>query len=127
MAGIAKDVSIAKQIEAQLKRTGLAPEHRFESANTMTLMAMVAAGAGWAITTPLLYARAAQFHGKLTLCPFPGKPFARTLSLVATPDCARSVQDLVHQRLRHLLDEQVVTPLHQTTPWLKERFTLKDL
>ncbi|MEO0767798.1 MAG: LysR family transcriptional regulator, partial [Pseudomonadota bacterium] len=53
---------IARQIESQLRRLGSPPPQRFESSNHRTLMAMVAAGAGWAISTPMLYAHARRFH-----------------------------------------------------------------
>ncbi len=46
---------IARQIESHLGRLGISAPHRFECANNQTLMAMVAAGAGWTISTPLLF------------------------------------------------------------------------
>ena len=49
-------------------------------------MAMVAAGAGWSITTrPAVFSRAKQFQDQVQVHRFPGKSFARTLSIVSTP------------------------------------------
>ncbi|WP_299413354.1 LysR family transcriptional regulator [uncultured Sulfitobacter sp.] len=120
------DLIIAGQIEAQLRRLGVQLPNKFECANNQTLMAMVAAGAGWTITTPLLFARARRFQPKLQMLPFPGKNFARTLSLVTSPDCARAVVDLVSRQVRHELNQQVIAPTHRTSPWLKDQFTLID-
>lgn len=118
------DLIIAAQIEAQLRRLGVQLPNKFECGNNQTLMAMVAAGAGWTITTPLLFSRARRFQPKLRMLPFPGKNFARTLSLITSPDCARSVIDLVSHKVRSELTRQVIAETHHTIPWLKDQFTL---
>ncbi|MEM8592117.1 MAG: LysR family transcriptional regulator [Pseudomonadota bacterium] len=97
---------IARQIDGHLRRLGLSLPRGFECSNNHTLMAMVASGAGWAITTALLYARAKALHPQLKMEPFPGKSFARTLAIVATPDCSRSVLSLVDTKTRQLIREK---------------------
>ncbi len=120
------DLIIAQQIEAQLRRLGIALAHQFACNNNQTLMGMVASGAGWSITTPLLFSRAKRFHGQVQLHPFPGKSFSRRLTLVTTQDCAVSVVTLVDQKLRTGLEQHVIAPTHAATPWLKDHFTLID-
>ncbi|MEP3677191.1 LysR family transcriptional regulator [Sulfitobacter sp.] len=120
------DLMIATQIETQLRRLGVQLPHKFECSNNQTLMAMVAAGAGWTITTPLLFARARRFQPKLRMLPFPGKSFGRTLSLVSSPDCPRDVIDLVNHKLRQGLGAQVISPMHEAAPWLRDQFGLLD-
>lgn len=120
------DLIIARQIEAQLRRVGFTLPHKFECGSNQTLMAMVAAGAGWTITTPLLFSRAKRFHPKLRMQPFPGKRFARTLSMITTPDCSRSVLEIVQSRLQSALEAQVIQPLLETAPWLEDQFRLVD-
>lgn len=115
---------IARQIEAQLWRSGPSVPRGFECSNNQTLMAMVASGAGWAISTPLLYARARRFHGKVRMHAFPSKGFARELAILATPDCARSVVDLIDQRLRRLIKSHALGPVHKSAPWLADSFAL---
>ncbi|MEM7269292.1 MAG: LysR family transcriptional regulator [Pseudomonadota bacterium] len=117
---------IAQQIEAQLRRLKLAPAGRFECGNAQTLMAMVAGGAGWTIMTPLLFARGERFHGEVAMHPFPGKSFARELAVVSTPDCPDSVLDLVDERLRGLIRERALAPVHEAAPWLEDGFRLLD-
>ncbi|WP_171173294.1 LysR family transcriptional regulator [Ruegeria sp. HKCCD8929] len=117
---------IARQIESQLRRMRIRLPTRFECANNLTLMAMVAAGAGWTISTPLLYSRARRFHPRLSMRRFPGKSFARTLTLVATPDCSGSVLDLVDTKLRELVAEHAVRPFHSEILWLRDSFGLID-
>lgn len=117
---------IARQIESQLRRLGISSPHRFECVSNQTLMAMVAAGAGWTITTPLQFSRAKRFQSKLRMHRFPGKSFSRTLAIVTNPDCSLSVLDLVDRKIRELITEHVIIPTHQGTPWLRESFNLVD-
>jgi len=118
------DLIIAQQIEAQLRRLGIALAHQFACNNNQTLMGMVAAGAGWTITTPLLFSRAKRFHGQVELHPFPGKNFSRRLSLVATQDSTASVLNLVDDQIRTALEQHVITPTQKETPWLSDQFAL---
>ncbi|WP_417522615.1 LysR family transcriptional regulator [Marinovum sp.] len=120
------NLMIARQIESQLRRIGVTSPHRFECSNNQTLMAMVAAGAGWTITTPLLFSRAKGFHPQLQMHRFPGKAFARTLALVTTPDCSRSVIELVDRKVRSLIRQYAIAPLHDSDPWLQDSFRLLD-
>lgn len=120
----ASTLIISRQIESQLRRLGWTTAHRFECSNNQTLMAMVAAGAGWTITTPLHFARAQRFQSRLRMHPFPGKSFARTLSILSTPDCARSIVELVNVRMRSLIAERAIDTFRDSAPWLRDRFTL---
>ena len=115
---------IARQIEAQLRRMGLSLPRRFECSNNQTLMAMVAAGAGWTITTPLLFSRAQRFHGQVNMHTFPGKSFARNVILVATPDCSESVLKLVGDKMRILIERFAIKPILQSSHWLSDDFML---
>lgn len=115
---------IARQIESQMRRLGMKSTSSFECSNNQTLMAMVADGAGWTITTPLLFARARRFQSKLAMHKFPGKSFSRTLSVIATPDCSRSVLELVDAKLRRLITQYAISPQTQENPWLAESFKL---
>ncbi|NOD77682.1 MULTISPECIES: LysR family transcriptional regulator [unclassified Ruegeria] len=115
---------IARQIESQMRRLGLSPASNFECSNNQTLMAMVAAGAGWTITTPLLFSRAKRFQKKLSMHRFPGKSFSRSLSIVATPDCSRSLLELVDGKMRALITEHAISRQTQSRAWLAESFRL---
>lgn len=117
---------IARQIESQMRRLGLASKSSFECSNNQTLMAMVAAGAGWTITTPLLFSRAKRFQSKLVMHKFPGKSFSRTLSIIATPDCSGSVLDLIDGKMRTLIKKHAISPQTRDNPWLTDGFQLID-
>ncbi|MEM7091096.1 MAG: LysR family transcriptional regulator [Pseudomonadota bacterium] len=118
------NLMIARQIEGQLRRIGVAVPNRFECGSSQTLLAMVASGGGWTITTPLLFARARRFQPKLRMCPFPGKGFGRKLAVVSTPDCSRSILEMVDLQMRALIDEHIIIPICQVAPWLDGNFRL---
>ncbi|QMU59658.1 MAG: LysR family transcriptional regulator [Boseongicola sp.] len=118
------NLMIARQIEGQLRRVGISAQNRFECSSNQTLMAMVAAGAGWTITTPLLFSRAKRFQSQLSMQPFPAKEFGRTLAIATTPDCSRSVLDIFDDKMRSLVAGQIINPLCAQAPWLASRFRL---
>lgn len=120
----ASSLIISRQIESQLRRVGHSHPHRFECDSNQTLMAMVASGAGWTITTPLLYTRAQRFHGRVAMHQFPGKSFARTVSILRAPDCSNTVGDLFDTRMRKMISELAIEPLLVAQPWLKDSFSL---
>ena len=115
---------IARQIDSQLRRLGLTSTSSFECSNNQTLMAMVAAGAGWTITTPLLFSRAQRFQSKLSMHKFPGKSFSRSLSIISTPDCSRSVLDLIDAKMRRLVTKYAISHQTKAQPWLAGSFEL---
>lgn len=111
---------IGAQIEAQLRRLGVELTDRIEIESNQTIMAMVAAGAGWTITTPLCYFRARRFAAQARLSPFPGKEFARQISLFATRECPSTVVRTVERALRGLIDVRLLRPAHDAIPWLRD-------
>ncbi|MCZ8088678.1 MAG: LysR family transcriptional regulator, partial [Rhodobacteraceae bacterium] len=89
------------------------------------ILAMVAAGAGWTILTPLALHHAARFREAVDLQPLPFEPLGRTLSLQARAGVLRDMPGDVAVRLRRLLDRQVVQPTRALWPWLGD--TLRTL
>lgn len=120
----AHDQHIRTQIETQLRRLKIDLPVRFEIESNQTMMAMIAAGAGWAITTPTCYFRARRFHRQVTLHPFPAKGFARYVSLFAREEVASDVVSTINQAMRTLIETRLVLPATEAIPWLAEQFHL---
>lgn len=110
---------MGRQISAHLARQNLRLSHRFELDSYHAIMAMVAAGAGWTILTPLGIQHAQRFHGAIDVLPLPFGPLERTISLSARAGVLQDVPGQVATRLRGLLQDQVVTPSVDNLPWLK--------
>jgi len=119
-----RDQVIGTQIEAQLRRLGITLPNRFSFESNQSIMAMVAAGAGWAVTTPLSHFRAKRFHGQVRLLPFRNKEFARHISLFSTQECAEPVRKEVESTLRDLVETYLIRPAHEATPWLQDSLHL---
>jgi DNA-binding transcriptional LysR family regulator len=74
---------LARDVEVQLRRLRLAVPQKFDLESAGALLGMVAAGLGWAVVTPLAVLQAANLGSRVTLLPFPGPTFSRTITLVA--------------------------------------------
>ncbi len=121
-----KEQLIARQIEAHITRQKLVFEERFQVGSHLALMAMVARGIGWAITTPLGYMRAGRFHEQIEAFPLPYAPFARTIALYASADWAGRVPDEVAATMRTLMQSHVIEPVVAKFPWLNRDLRILD-
>ncbi|WP_171125523.1 MULTISPECIES: LysR family transcriptional regulator [unclassified Ruegeria] len=117
----AREQLISRQIEAHMSRQQLEFEERFEIGSHLALMAMVARGLGWAITTPLGYMRAARFHDGLEAHPVPFGEYARMISLFTRTDWSDQVPQEVAGMMRRLMRTQIVDPTLEQLPWLSDR------
>ncbi len=113
-------------IEAHLSRLRLKLENVFELDSTASIMALVAQGNGWAVTTPSNYVRVKQFQSQIQLMPFPYRDFARTISIYLGDEKAKGVAKLVSSAMRSLLSTHAIGPAVEEYPWLKDRFRLID-
>ncbi|MEM7089032.1 MAG: LysR family transcriptional regulator [Pseudomonadota bacterium] len=115
----AREQLISRQIEAHLARQQMEFEERFEIGSHLALMAMVARGLGWAVTTPLGFMRAARFHDKLAAHPAPFGEFSRTISLFTRTDWSDQVPQEVAGMIRRLMQTQIIDPSRAALPWLE--------
>lgn len=118
----AREQLISRQIDTALTEAGLTFESRFEIGSNPALMAMVARGVGWAITTPLGYMRAERFHAEMDVHPLPFGPAARTIALYAGADWAARVPLEIAAAVRALVQSQIVDPALARLPWLAGEF-----
>ncbi|UWR21628.1 LysR family transcriptional regulator [Sulfitobacter sp. S190] len=119
-----QDQLIARQIESYLKLEGATLPARFEIGSHLALMAMVAQGIGWTITTPLGFMRAARFHDRIAAHPLPGAGAARQISLYAGADWSDEVPSDIAQAMRGLMERRIVAPAVDKMPWLDGEFHL---
>jgi DNA-binding transcriptional LysR family regulator len=108
---------IGTQIERHLRRVrGDAPRH-LEIDTSDTLVAMVGAGLGWAITTPLCLLQGRAHAAGVRALPLPGPGFARQLTLVSrsglSPDLPPRVAELARLVLTACLPD-----IRKLAPWL---------
>jgi DNA-binding transcriptional LysR family regulator len=106
-------------IERHLRRIGLELPRSLEFDTPYGVASAVAAGQGWAITTPLCVYESGALAEGIECHPFPGSGFQRRLSLITrSRELARvpkEVTDFVTERLR----SEFVPTMTDTSPWLK--------
>lgn len=109
---------MGRQIAAHLARQNVQLDHRFELDSYHAIMAMVAAGAGWSILTPLGFMRAGRFRDQADVLPLPFASLSRRIVLTARREALLDMPERVAGRLRPLLTELIVTPCRERMPWL---------
>jgi len=115
---------IGGMVEAHLNRLRLKLDNAFELDSTASIMALVAQGSGWTITTPGCYVRAKRFRSQVALLPFPNKEFARTISLFVAEERATGVARLVSAAMRGFLSIHAIGPVVEQYGWLADRYRL---
>lgn len=115
---------MGRQIAEHLARQRLTLAHRFELDSYHAILAMVAAGAGWTILTPLGILRAQRFLGDVEIAPLPFAPLSRRISLTARAGFLGDMPGTVANRLKPLLSDLIVAPAIARAPFLEGQLTL---
>ena len=110
---------MGRLIGAHLARQNLRLAHRFELDSYSAILAMVAAGTGWTILTPLAVQAARPLHRAIEVMPMPFAPLERRISLSARAGVLRDMPAQVAANLRGLLQSRVVDPSLKAMPWLQ--------
>ena len=115
---------LGRQIESYLARHRLCPPDRFEIDSNQSIMALVASGAGYSITTPLALIRAREFLSKVTISPLPLDPLSREIALYAREDLPGSIGSEMAASMRVIIRERLIAPMTGLAPWLDAEFRL---
>ena len=111
---------MGRLISTHLARQNLRLAHRFELDSYSAILAMVAAGTGWTILTPLAVQAAKPFHPAIDVMPLPLAPLERRISLYARAGILQDMPANVAANLRELLQTSVIAPSLAAMPWLKD-------
>ncbi|MCF6443845.1 LysR family transcriptional regulator [Nereida sp. MMG025] len=109
---------MGRQITAHLARQRIPFIRQFELDSYHSILAMVAAGQGWAILSALGWMRAGRFRDQVDIAPLPFGKLGRTISLNARKDVLRDMPGETADALRAILAEMIVRPAVAETPWL---------
>lgn len=110
---------MGRQIADALARQKQRLQHRFELDSYNAIMAMVAAGAGWSILTPLGALHAERYSDRVELQPLPFAPFSRRIALFSRRDVLGELPSDIAERLRQLISTLIVKPAVADHPWMK--------
>ncbi|MEM6323754.1 MAG: LysR family transcriptional regulator [Pseudomonadota bacterium] len=118
---------IGRMIAAHLAQQNLRLSHRFELDSYHAIMAMVAAGEGWTILSPLGFMHAARFRDQADILPLPFAPLSRRINLVARRGVLSDLPALTAERLRRLVAEHIVARSLKRAPWLGDALAVEGL
>jgi DNA-binding transcriptional LysR family regulator len=110
--------AIGIQIDRHLRRLGVAAPRRVELDSSDTLFAMVAAGVGWAITTPLCILHGRPDATAVRIERLPGPGFTRNLTMIAREGEYEQLIDRLATTARTALRESCVPAMRNLVPWL---------
>ena len=106
------------QVERHLRRLGIQAPRTIEIDTSDTLVAMVAAGCGWAITTPLCYLQGRAHTARTVPLRLRGPGFERSLVLVSRAGEYAELPRKVALQVHRILKEVVVPEIRRMIPWL---------
>ena len=108
---------IGTQVEDHLARQGISPRASMEFDGTDALFAMVSAGLGWALTTPLCYAHGRARAADLVVLPLPGRAFSRSFYMVAAPAAPQGAETRIVEHARDVARQLIEAEIEPWLPW----------
>ncbi len=114
---------MGQQIERQIVRLKLGLRQGVEVESSHQQLALVAAGLGWTITSPVCLSAAPELLRQIRVEPMPRGRFARTVQVVSRAGELGDLPQRVAQVCSKQLKEVTFPPLIQQMPWLEEQIT----
>jgi DNA-binding transcriptional LysR family regulator len=116
--------TFGRKVERHLRRIRLAPPRRLEFDTADAVIAMVGAGVGWAVTTPVCFLQGLAHVRSVRCLPLPGPGFSRRLDLIARQhELGELVAELVAASTR-VLEEQCLPVIAQHAPFAVDKMVL---
>ena len=112
---------MGQQIERQIVRLKLGLRQGVEIESSHQQLALVAAGLGWTITSPVCLSAAPELLRMIRIEPMPRGRFARTVQVVSRAGELGALPQQVAQVCSRQLKEVTFPPLIQQMPWLEEQ------
>jgi DNA-binding transcriptional LysR family regulator len=106
------------QVERHLRRVNVQAPRTVEVDTSDTLVAMVAASCGWAITTPLCYLQGRAHAAATVPARLPGPGFSRSIVLIAHAGDYAEFPRRVAQQVQRILKTLVLPEIQRLSPWL---------
>ncbi|MEP7084518.1 MAG: LysR substrate-binding domain-containing protein, partial [Betaproteobacteria bacterium] len=117
---------MGSQISLHLRRLRLELPRDQSFDSTSGVVSMVAAGLGWAITTPLCMLDARPAADSVFCAPLPPPALSRQLVLVARSGELGGIPSRIAEITRRVLEAQCVPQIAEMFPWLKDEFRVGE-
>ncbi|MEY4619871.1 MAG: hypothetical protein RIS65_1043 [Pseudomonadota bacterium] len=110
-----------QQIERQIVRMKLKLPQMVEVESSHQQLELVAAGIGWAITTPVCLAAVPELLSQLRAEPMTRGRFSRSVQVVARIDELGDIPSLTAALCQQVLQEKIFPPLIEEYPWMAQQ------
>jgi hypothetical protein len=120
----ASSLQIGRDIEAQLRRTGMVLPKAFEFTTNQALFATVAVMNGCALTTALAYLGTPLADGLVTPQPMPLPGFSRRLALHTRAGALGDLPGIIATEMRDCLQTIVLPQACDRLPFIAEEFRI---
>lgn len=117
---------IGVETDAYVRRAGIRAERRLEFDTADVVLAMVAGGIGWALTTPLCALHGLVHLPRLRLLPLPGANFSRALWMVAREQELLDLPARVAASASRVLQRDCLPRLAQRVSWVLDEIEIGD-
>ena len=121
-----RHLHLSGQVEGHLSREGLDLPMRFRLDTISAVIAMVAAGVGWSLVTPLSILSSASLAGRLRLLPMPGQQLRRTLVVAGRPEDGGTIVPLVQKASIQALADHCLPELRRLLPEMSGTIVLAE-
>jgi len=115
---------IGTQIERHLRRLGIKAARLLEVDATDTLVAMVSAGLGWAIATPLCLLQARGNIKDIRTLPFPAAGFNRQLHLITRAGEYGELPQRIVDLSCEIMHRECLPEIRRLAPWLRHEIVV---
>jgi DNA-binding transcriptional LysR family regulator len=107
---------VSRQIEAYFERENVVAPERYRFDSIDAVIAMVAAGIGWTLTTPLSLLKSAALAPRLSCRPLPGTPLQRKLVLIARRNEGGAIANLIQREAIDVVRKECMPQLRRLLP-----------
>lgn len=113
---------VGQMVERHLRRMRVPIARQSEFDTAQAAAAMVAAGHGFAIATPMCVLEGDAVGHSVACAPFPGPAFSRTLYLLARGQELGPRVSVFAEGIRRIMRDRVVPTLSHRMPWVGDTF-----
>ena len=121
-----RHLHLSGQIEAHLSRERLEFPARFRLDTISAVIAMVAAGVGWSLVTPLSVLSSASLASRLRLLPMPGPELRRTLVVAGRLEDGGTIVPMVQRTSIQALADHCLPELRRLLPEISRGIALAE-
>lgn len=115
---------MSRQIRLYLERERIDAPMRYRFDTIDGVIAMVAAGLGWALVTPLSFMKSINLAPRVRCVPLPGRPLRRTMMLAMRQEEGNAIAPAIRKATRDLLRDVFLPEAQQLLPEIARQIVI---